>query len=329
MWDTIVVNPMINALVLLYDFLGNNFFLAIAVFTLTIRLITLPLNLRQQRSSLKMQEMQPQIQAIQKKYKEEPKKMQAEFAKIGYNPAESLLGCLPLLLQMPILFSLYTAIRLLLASSPLSMFELVQRLYPFVDLQALFPIANQFLWLNLGQPDPFFILPALVFATTFLQQRLLMPRKKDDGKKKEKKDESPMAGISQSMQITMPVMFGFMALTFPSGLSLYFILSNLIGVGQGLFIRRNMPRPGESKVKSPPPSSADKKIAKAEAAAVSSDNQADAKKEAAPATGELVTSGAAAATVAAAASGSTTSAPKATKKSKRKRKRRAKKKRRY
>lgn len=261
MWDTFVVNPMINALLLLYGFLGNNFFLAITVFTLAIRLITLPLNMRQQRSSLKMQEMQPQIQAIQKKYKDSPQKMQEEFAKIGYNPAESLLGCLPLLIQMPILFGLYTAIRLLLSSTPLSLFELAQRTYPFVDLQALFPIENQFLWMNLGQPDPFFVLPVIVFATTYLQQKLLMPRKSGDDNKDKKKDDSPMAGVSQSMQVTMPVMFGFMALTFPAGLSLYFVLSNLIGIGQGLLIRRSTPQPGVTvRSSTPAPSSADRKI---------------------------------------------------------------------
>jgi YidC/Oxa1 family membrane protein insertase len=86
MWDTLIIDPMTNALMLLYSFLGNNFVLAIAVFTILIRLITLPLNLRQQRSSLRMQEMQPQIQAIQKKYKDNPQRMQEEFKKIGYNP---------------------------------------------------------------------------------------------------------------------------------------------------------------------------------------------------------------------------------------------------
>ena len=70
MWDTIVINPMVNALLLFYDLLFNNFVLAIAVLTIVIRLITLPLNLRQQKTSLRMQTMQPEIQAIQKKYKD-------------------------------------------------------------------------------------------------------------------------------------------------------------------------------------------------------------------------------------------------------------------
>ncbi len=267
MWDTLVVNPMINALLLLYQALGGNFFLAIALFTLAIRLVTLPLSLRQQKSSLRAQEMQPQIQAIQKKYRDNPQKMQEEFAKIGYNPAESLLGCLPLLIQMPILFGLYAGIRLMLSSTPLALFELAQRVYPFIDLQNLFPLENRFLWMNLGQPDQLFILPLVVFATTFLQQKLLMPsRKKEEDKqgKKKEEEENPMASMTQSMQVTMPVMFGFMALSFPAGLSLYFILSNIIGIGQGLLVRRSLPTPpsGTEKAPTPAPSSADVAVAK-------------------------------------------------------------------
>jgi len=243
MWDLFILNPMINALLMLYDFLGTNFFLAITVFTLLIRLLTLPLNLRQQRASMRMQEMQPQVQAIQKKYRDNPQKMQEEFQRIGYNPAESLLGCLPLLIQFPILIGLYRAIIVVLGSTPQALFELTHRVYDFIDLTALLPIDNQFYWMNLAQPDPLFILPVLVMATTFLQQKLLSPQPKKDAdpnKKKGQQEENPMAGMTQSMQYTMPLMFGFFSLQFPAGLSLYFILSNLIGVGQGLLLQRSM-----------------------------------------------------------------------------------------
>lgn len=239
MWDLFILNPMINALLILYDLLGTNFFLAIAVFTLLIRLLTLPLNLRQQRASMRMQEMQPQVQAIQKKYKDNPQKMQEEFQKIGYNPAESLLGCLPLLIQFPILIGLYRAIIVVLGSTPQALFELTERVYDFVDLTALLPVNNQFYWLNLAQPDPLFVLPVLVLVTTFLQQKLLSPQTAKNDDKKDGEDENPMAGMTQSMQYTMPLMFGFFALQFPAGLSLYFVLSNIIGMGQGWLIRRS------------------------------------------------------------------------------------------
>ena len=263
MFNTFIVDPMINALLMFYDLLGNNYVLAIAVFTIVVRLITLPLNIRQQKSMAKTQEMQPQIQALQKKYKDNPQRMQEEFKKIGYNPTESLTGCLPLLIQMPILFGLYRAIIVTLGSTPQSLFELTQSVYGFIDLTPLLPVANKFLWLNLGQPDPYFILPVLVFVTMWAQQKLLTPQTKTDDKKKGK-DDNPAAAMSKSMQTTMPLMFGFFSLSFPSGLSIYFVLANIIGIGQGYYTRQITKKEKEElkrkKSSLPPPSSADKAI---------------------------------------------------------------------
>lgn len=234
MWETLIVNPMINALLFFYDLLGNNFILAIAVFTIVIRVITLPLNMRQQRSMMRTQEIQPQIQAIQKKYKDNPQKMQEEFRRIGYNPADTLSGCLPTLLQFPILIGLYQAIIIVLGTTPQALFELVPRVYQAINLTPLIPVENMFLWLNLSQPDPFFVLPIIVFASMFIQQKLLAPAA---AKGQDQKD-NPAAAMTQSMQYTMPLMFGFFSLQFPSGLSIYFILANIIGIVQGLYMRR-------------------------------------------------------------------------------------------
>ena len=267
MFNTFIVDPMINALLMFYDLMGNNYVLAIAVFTIVVRLITLPLNLRQQKSMMQTQEMQPQIQAIQKKYKDNPSRMQEEFKKIGYNPTDSIMGCLPLLIQMPILFGLYRAIIVTLGSTPQSLFELTLRAYPFIDLTPLLPVANKFLWLNLGQPDPLYILPVLVFATMWLQQKLMTPQtsKGDKNKKKGKKDDNPAAAMSKSMQTTMPLMFGFFSLSFPSGLSIYFVLANVIGIGQGYYTRHITQKEKEKRAAEksslPSPSSADKAIA--------------------------------------------------------------------
>lgn len=246
-WNVGIIDPMLNALLWLYGILGNNFVLAIAVFTVITRIIMLPLNLRQQRSMVRTQEMQPQIRAIQQKYKDNPQKMQEEFARIGYNPAESLTGCLPLLATMPVLFGLFTVLRIVLGTTPQSLLELTQRAYGMVDLTALLPIDSQFLWMNLGQPDPFYVLPVLVFVTMFLQTRLSTPAKKkeDENSKKNAKggkaqDDDPTAAMTQSMQYTMPLMFGFFSLSFQAGLSIYFVLSNVIGIGQGYYTRRIM-----------------------------------------------------------------------------------------
>lgn len=246
MWDLLIINPITNALLWLYAVLGNNFILALTVFTIFTRILMLPLNLRQQRSMVKTQEMQPQIRAIQQKYKDNPQKMQEEFQKIGYNPAESLSGCLPMLATMPILFGLFQVLRLVLGSTPQTLFELTQRVYPGIDLTNLLPIKSNFLWLNLGQPDPLYILPILVFVTMFVQTKFTSPStaKKDDASKNKKggkdQQDDPTAAMTQSMQYTMPIMFGFFSLSFQSGLSIYFVLSNLIGIAQGLYTRRVM-----------------------------------------------------------------------------------------
>ncbi|HID53868.1 MAG TPA: YidC/Oxa1 family membrane protein insertase [Anaerolineae bacterium] len=252
-WNLFIINPMTNALLWLTGTLGGNFILALIIFTIITRVIMLPLNLRQQRSMMKTQEMQPQIKAIQTKYKDNPQKMQEEFAKIGYNPADTLTGCLPMVATMPILFGLFQVLRLVLGTTPQALFELTQRVYPWIDLTQLLPIDSTFLWLNLGQPDPLYILPVLVFATMFLQTKMTTPgKKKNDGNKKHKgKDETdPSAAMSQSMQYTMPIMFGFFSLSFASGLSIYFILSNLVGIGQGWYTRRVMAKEKEVQAQS-------------------------------------------------------------------------------
>lgn len=252
-WNLFIINPMTNALLWLTGTLGGNFILALIIFTIITRVIMLPLNLRQQRSMMKTQELQPQIKAIQTKYKDNPQKMQEEFAKIGYNPADTLTGCLPMVATMPILFGLFQVLRLVLGTTPQALFELTQRVYPWIDLTKLLPIDSTFLWMNLGQPDPLYILPVLVFVTMFLQTKLTTPSTKqnDKDKKHKGKDESdPTAAMSQSMQYTMPIMFGFFSLSFASGLSIYFVLSNIVGIGQGWYTRRVMAKEKEIQAQS-------------------------------------------------------------------------------
>ena len=238
-WNELILNPMLNGLLYLYSVLDQNFVLALTVFTVLIRVIMLPLNMRQQRSMLKTQEMQPTIKAIQEKYRDNPQKMQEEFQRIGYNPAESLSGCLPLLIQMPVLIGLYRGITFLLGATPQSLFELASRTYSGIDLVSLLPIDNRFLWMDLALPDPTFILPILVFGTMFIQNKFMTPATQNKSKDGKKSDD-PTAAMTQSMQYTMPIMFGFISLSFPAGLSVYFVLANIIGIFQSYYIREAM-----------------------------------------------------------------------------------------
>lgn len=227
MWD-FIINPFVTTLTFLYSILGQNVVLAIVVFTVLVRLITYPLTIQQQRSTKAMQQLQPELKKLQEKYKNDPETLQAKtlelYREAGVNP---LGGCLPTLIQFPILIALYQAITRSLAASPLQLIDLSQHVYELPDgllnwlprPTSLIPLDSNFAWLNLGQPDPYFILPVLVVVTTWLQQKLMTPPSTDP----------QSAAMSRSMQLTMPLFIGYISLTFPSGLSIYWILSNIIG----------------------------------------------------------------------------------------------------
>jgi YidC/Oxa1 family membrane protein insertase len=174
-----------------------------------------------------MQELQPKIKEIQDKYKDNPEKMNAELAAIGFSPMTMMGGCLPMLIQFPFLIGLYQSITRVMAVSPLALVDLYHSIYPFFpNVASLVPVNSHFLWLNLALPDPFLVLPALVFASTFISQKAITPPAPPAG------GDNQTAQMTQSMGITMAVMFGFMSLQFASGLSIYFIVSNLISMVQ-------------------------------------------------------------------------------------------------
>jgi YidC/Oxa1 family membrane protein insertase len=204
-FDFFIVNPMTNALMLLYGLLFNQYVLAIIALTLIIRLLTLPLTVKQQISSFKMQALQPQIKALQEKYKNDPQRLQAEMRKLGFNPFS---GCLPLLIQLPILIGLYQAIIRTLAVTPLSTLELGSHLYSFLPgLSTLVPIDSRFLIWDLGQPDTFLVIPILVVVSTYFANKLMTPPTTDPA----------MRQTNQMMQLMMPMMFGFFMLSTPVG----------------------------------------------------------------------------------------------------------------
>jgi len=210
---------MVNSLLFLYDVLADNFALSITVFTVLVRLITLPLTLPAQRSAKVQQEIQPEIEQIRKKYAKDKEKQSQEMMRLyrekGINPA---MGCLPMLLQLPIMLAFYQAIVKALANTPLQMISLGKSVA--ASLSHLVPLGSRFLWLDLGYPDPTFILPILVVATTWIQQKMSTPPSTDP----------QAASMTQSMQITMPLMFGLITMSLASGLAVYFVVSNLIGI---------------------------------------------------------------------------------------------------
>lgn len=236
MWDTLILDPMINALLLIYSFLGQNFGLTIIIFTVLVRLITYPLTAQQMKSTQAMQEMQKskKWQDMQKKYKDNREKLAQEqmklYQEMGVNPFGS---CLPTLIQFPVIIGLYQAIIRALAVTPIQLLDLSRHVYPFINAAALIPLNNHFLWMDLSLPEKDFglaiagigvpVLAILVVVTSYLQTKLMTPPTTagDQG-----------AQMSKAMNLYMPLFMGYLAYTFSSGLALYFVASNLIGILQ-------------------------------------------------------------------------------------------------
>ena len=219
-----LTNPFIVGLLFLYQIAGGSLVLAIVIFTILSRMITFPLTYQQLKSSKKMQEVGPKLQALREKYKGDREKLaQAQMALYKENGVNPFAGCLPLLIQMPILFGLYGAIYAALGNTPLQLLDLQHRLL-IPSLSSLVPLNNQFLWMNLGMPDPYFVLPVLVTASTWLQSKLMTPTPADP--------KDPSAAMARNMTVMMPIMIGLFSLSFASGLSIYWIVSNVVGIVQ-------------------------------------------------------------------------------------------------
>jgi len=239
MWDTLIIAPFTNILLFIYQLVGN-FGVAIILFTFLIRLLTHPLTQQQIKGSKAMQDLQTDKRYIemQKKYKNDKDKLAQEqmklYQELGINP---LASCLPTLIQFPIIIGLYQAVIRSLSTTPIELLNLTRLIYPsFLKVSQLIPINPQFLWMDLGQPErlhvPFLsfgipVLAIVVTVTSYLQSKMMTPPQSggDDS-------QAQAAAITNSMTLYMPFLMGYLALTFSSGLALYFVASNVIGIIQ-------------------------------------------------------------------------------------------------
>lgn len=210
-WDHYFVFPMSWLITYFAELFNGSYGLGIVIVTVIVRLVLLPLNVKQLKSSKAMQDVQPELKEIQKKYSSKDantqQKLQKEtmalFQSHGVNP---LAGCLPIFVQMPVLIAIYHAIM------------------RNAEIEH-----HSFLWFQLGEPDPYFILPIIAAGATFLQQKLMMAG-------------SP-AGQNPQMMVmmyVMPIMIGVFAVFFPSALALYWVVGNVFMVAQTVFIRKPM-----------------------------------------------------------------------------------------
>jgi YidC/Oxa1 family membrane protein insertase len=212
----IIAKPLFLWLNWIHDHWTNNYGWAIVVVTLIINLALFPFRLTSLKSARKMQKLQPQLQAINAKYKNvsmrDPKKAEQNqevmdlYKREGVNPVG---GCLPMLIQLPFFYAFYRVLNIAI--------ELRHAPWLWVsDLSA-------------AESLPIHLLPIVLIATQFLTQRM-----------------TPAAGVDpnqQRMMMMMPLFFGVMFYSAPTGLVLYWLTGNLVGIAQQLLINRLMPAP--------------------------------------------------------------------------------------
>jgi YidC/Oxa1 family membrane protein insertase len=227
LWDEAIVRPLTNSLLLLYTVAFSNFGLAIILLTIVIRGLTYPFTLRQVRQTQKMQEMQTRVAAIRTKHPNDSKQRSQEtmrlYKELGINP----LGCLgPFAVQIPVLIGLFIVIRNTLGVTPEGLAGLASDIYGWLPLDRAVPVNRGFLWLDLGEKDPTFVLPVLSGVTMWVQQKMSMVSNSD-----------PQQQSTQRMMLwMMPVFFVAISITFFSGVVLYWVVSNLIGIVMQYFI---------------------------------------------------------------------------------------------
>lgn len=275
-WQTYVVWPMAMTLIWINDFLTASnvpyhWGFAIILFTLAVKLITLPLTIQQVRGMQAQKDIQPKIQALQKKYGKDREKLAQEqmrlYREAGVNP---LSGCLPLVIQMPILFGLYSA---LVALGP----QLVNANFFWIpDLgfpkytQGMSWIMDDFNSGNYLHLASYLVLPILLMVSQYAMQKWMTPPTPDTG-------GGDQAAMMKQVTTMMTFMFGFFTLQVPAGLSLYWVTSNLLQMAQQWLIT------GNSTSSTSTPAAAANGQAGSEAASEDGEDQEDEDESATPA----------------------------------------------
>ena len=245
LWNSLLIHPIMNLTILAYS-LVRDFGLAIIIVTVAIRLALYPLYVTQIRSQRAMQEVAPAMAELKRKYGKDRQRFSQEQMKLyserGVNPAA---GCLPLLLQMPLLIALYNALLQLgcgLGPPPdnacpgLTHAMVESFRYPFIanPIQpdgALDTTANWMPWITRGlqHPDPLFILPVIAGIVQLIASVMAMPEKQIQ-------TDDPAARMTQSMAYTFPLITVVIGAQFPAGLTVYWIATTVFQIVQQYFV---------------------------------------------------------------------------------------------
>lgn len=259
LWNQILIWPITNLLIAFYKLceilhLPGPLGFAIILLTILMRFILYPLMHAQLMSAKKMSDLKPKLDALKDRFKDDKTGLQqaqlAMYKENGVNPA---VGCLPTLIQLPILIALYNVFYQMLGSQDIGAFtqQINAILYfPFLKIASL---DLTFFGINLaikpGEWQKFgwwlLLIPIVTAALQWYQSKLMMPAVvkapdsslvKSGEKKEEKKDD--MADMQRQMMMITPIMFGFFALQLPIGLSLYWNIFSIFGIIQQMQVNK-------------------------------------------------------------------------------------------
>ncbi len=218
-WQIVILNPIINVMIVLAHYLFGSFGLAIILVTILFNLLLYPITRKQMRAAKAQQDMAPKLAELRKKYAKEPQKLAQEQMQLYKESGISPAGCLlPMLIQTPIWLALYQAIIRITAATPENFVNLSAYLYSWPVVFSALPVNTNFLWLNLAMPD--MLLAILVGAAMWVQQKMTATTAADPQTQAQ----------TQTMQVMMPVVFALFSLQVPSGLALYWVVSNIFRI---------------------------------------------------------------------------------------------------
>jgi YidC/Oxa1 family membrane protein insertase len=201
-WFTVIAKPLLYSLKFFYKYVGN-YGVAIIIITIILKAFFFPLTHKSYKSMKGMQKIQPEMTKLREKYKDDKDSMNKAVMELyREHKVNPMGGCLPMVVQIPVFFALYKSL----------MFSIELRHAPF------------FLWVtDLADKDPYYVTPVIMGISMFVQQKMT---------------PSNMDPMQQKMMLALPVVFTFMFLSFPSGLVLYWLVNNVLTIGQQMYINK-------------------------------------------------------------------------------------------
>ena len=201
-WFTVIAKPLLYTLKFFYNYVGN-YGIAIIIITIILKALFFPLTHKSFKSMKGMQKIQPEMAKLREKHKDDRDSMNKAVMELyKEHKVNPMGGCLPMIVQIPVFFALYKSL----------MFSIELRHAPF------------YFWItDLADKDPYYVTPVIMGVTMFIQQKMT---------------PSQMEPLQQKMMLALPVVFTFMFLSFPSGLVLYWLVNNVLTIGQQMYINK-------------------------------------------------------------------------------------------